>query len=80
MDTQRVLFASQGLGIRPRTPSWDARGHLFEVVHRASPPPRSQGHDEADDDHDGTSVAETDGTDISGTSEITSHESLTSID
>ncbi|KAI0084786.1 GRASP55/65 PDZ-like domain-containing protein [Irpex rosettiformis] len=66
-----------GLGIRPRTPSWDVR--MFDMGQRAvtSPSP-----DTADDEDRETavSVAETDTTDTTVTSEGTSQGSLTSVD
>ncbi|GJE88377.1 GRASP55/65 PDZ-like domain-containing protein [Phanerochaete sordida] len=69
------LHSMNGLGIRPRTPSWDTR--MFDATSRGS----TTTHDEElADEHDGVSVAGTEATDTSGTSETTSQGSLTSVD
>lgn len=75
-NSNKLYF--QGLGIRPRTPSWDAR--LFDAGQRAVTPTSMAFKDE-EDDHDAlASVAETDTTDTSAASEVTSQGSLTSVD
>ncbi|KAI0338893.1 hypothetical protein BDW22DRAFT_1432110 [Trametopsis cervina] len=66
-----------GLGIRPRTPSWDVR--IFDISNRDAVADSTVRIGE--DDHDASlSVADTDVTDMSGTSEVTSQGSLTSVD
>lgn len=79
-----------GIGISPRTPSWDARASPFELNRRDSLPrsatlvetrPRNHDLDDDDDDSDDNddaySAAGTEATDVS---EATSHGSLTSVD
>jgi len=70
-------FHMSGLGIRPRTPSWDVR--MFDVGSRDTAAQRA-GKDAEDDQDASASVADTDATDMSGTSEVTSQGSLTSVD
>lgn len=72
------IHSMNGLGIRPRTPTWDAR--MFDLGSRETGPSQRAHDDESADDHDGVSVAGTETTDASGTSEATSQGSLTSVD
>jgi len=76
-----------GIGISPRTPSWDARGSPFELNRRDSLPrsatltgnkPRNFDYDNDDDDLDDASSAA--GTEATDASEATSQGSLTSVD
>lgn len=68
-----VNLFSLGVGIRPRTPSWDTR--MFDLGSRDSEPSPL-----IHDAEDGESVAGTETTDVSSTSEETSQGSLTSVD